>query len=137
MPLNLYQTLQLRLTIANDLQLLKGAVKDDSGGITKMQLRCHTTPILNAHYKIKQKAKLQNKRKGHWLNAPGLAWITTMLATSSLWTSEHPLDLLRLNFRFRIRMIYPHMHKYEMRLKYTMYEVQMQYNARTEAFYSY
>jgi hypothetical protein len=32
MPLNLYQTLQLRLAIANDLQLLKVVVKDNSEG---------------------------------------------------------------------------------------------------------
>jgi hypothetical protein len=32
MSLDLYQTLQLRLAIANGLQLLKGAVKDNSEG---------------------------------------------------------------------------------------------------------
>jgi hypothetical protein len=73
MRLDLYRSLQLCLAITNGLQLLKGVVKEDSSGITKMQLRCHKTPILNAHSMIKHKEKLQNKRQGHWLNAPGLA----------------------------------------------------------------
>jgi hypothetical protein len=45
MPLDLYRTLQLRLANANDLQLLKGVVKDNLEGITKIQLWCHITPI--------------------------------------------------------------------------------------------
>jgi hypothetical protein len=40
-----------------------------------------------------------------------------------------PLDLLHLNFLFRLRVIYPHMHKYELRLKCEMYGVQVQYDA--------
>jgi hypothetical protein len=38
MPLDLYRTLQLHLVIANGLQLLKWVVKDNTRGITKMQL---------------------------------------------------------------------------------------------------
>jgi hypothetical protein len=34
-PLDLYQTLQLHLAIANGLHLLKRVAKDNTGGITK------------------------------------------------------------------------------------------------------
>jgi hypothetical protein len=48
----------------------------------------------------------------------------SFLATLRLWTSEHPLNLFRLNFCFQLRVIYPYMHKYEPRLKYTIHKVQ-------------
>jgi hypothetical protein len=44
--------------------------------------------------------------------------------TWRLWTSEYPLDLLRLNSRLQLRVIYPYMYKYEPRLKCAIHDVQ-------------
>jgi hypothetical protein len=44
-----------------------------------MQLDCHPIPIDLMHNQVNHKVKLQNKRQGHWLDALGLALITTML----------------------------------------------------------
>jgi hypothetical protein len=49
-----------------------------------MQLDCHPIPIDLMHNQVNHKVKLQNKRQGHWLDALGLALITTMLASSPL-----------------------------------------------------
>jgi hypothetical protein len=40
-----------------------------------MQLDCHPIPIDLMHNQVKYKIKLQNKRQGYWLDAPGLALI--------------------------------------------------------------
>jgi hypothetical protein len=40
-----------------------------------MQLDCHPIPIDLMYNQVKYKVKLQNKRQGHWLDAPGLALI--------------------------------------------------------------
>jgi hypothetical protein len=40
-----------------------------------MQLDCHPIPIDLMHNQVKYKVKLQNRRQGHWLDAPGLALI--------------------------------------------------------------
>jgi hypothetical protein len=47
-----------------------------------MQLDCPPIPIDIMHNQVKQKVKPQNKRQGHWLDASGLALITTMLVSS-------------------------------------------------------
>jgi hypothetical protein len=39
---------------------------------------------------VKHKVKLQNKRQGHWLDAPELALITTMLASLQLGACGSP-----------------------------------------------
>jgi hypothetical protein len=51
-----------------------------------MQLDCHPIPIDLMHNQVKHKVKLQNKRQGNWLNAPELAMITKLLASSELDT---------------------------------------------------
>jgi hypothetical protein len=38
-----------------------------------MQLDCHPISIDLMHNQVKYKVNLQNKRQGHWLDAPGLA----------------------------------------------------------------
>jgi hypothetical protein len=48
----------------------------------------------------------------------------SILTTWCLWTSEHPMYLLRLNFRLQLHVIYPYIHKYEPRSKYAMHGVQ-------------
>jgi hypothetical protein len=48
-----------------------------------MQLDYHPIPIDLIHNQVKHKAKLQNKRQGHWLNAPGLALIQAKLVIAS------------------------------------------------------
>jgi hypothetical protein len=40
-----------------------------------MQLDCHPIPIDLMHNQVKHKVKVQNKRQGHWLDAPELALI--------------------------------------------------------------
>jgi hypothetical protein len=40
-----------------------------------MQLDCHPISIDLMQNQVKYKVKLQNKRQGHWLEAPGLALI--------------------------------------------------------------
>jgi hypothetical protein len=40
-----------------------------------MQLDCHPIPIDLMHNQIKHKVKLQNKRQGHWSDAPRVALI--------------------------------------------------------------
>jgi hypothetical protein len=49
-----------------------------------MQQDCNPIPIDVMHNQVKHKVKLQNKRQGHWLDAPGLTLITIMLASSRL-----------------------------------------------------
>jgi hypothetical protein len=49
-----------------------------------MQLDYHSIHINLMHNQVKHNVKIQNKREGHWLNAPGLALITTILAYSQL-----------------------------------------------------
>jgi hypothetical protein len=68
-----------------------------------MQLDCHPNPIDLMHNQVKHKVKLQNKRQGHWLDAPGLALVTTMLASSQLVACGPPysLDFLLLDLGFR------------------------------------
>jgi hypothetical protein len=71
-----------------------------------MQLDCHPIPIDLMHNQVNPKVKLQNKRQGHWLDAMGLALITTMLASSQLVACgpPYPLDLLLFDFRFQLRV---------------------------------
>jgi hypothetical protein len=40
-----------------------------------MQLDYHPIPIDLMHNQVKYKVKPQNKRQGHWLDAPGVALI--------------------------------------------------------------
>jgi hypothetical protein len=49
-----------------------------------MQLECHLIPIDLMHNQVKHKVKLQNKRQGHWLDAPGLSLIITTLVSWQL-----------------------------------------------------
>jgi hypothetical protein len=66
-----------------------------------MQLDCHPIHIDLRHNQVKHEVKLQNKRQGHWFNAPGLALITTMLISLQLnacGPPTTPWTLLRLNF---------------------------------------
>jgi hypothetical protein len=49
-----------------------------------MQLDCHPIPIDLMCNQVKYKVKLQTKRQGNWLDAPGIALITTMLRFSQL-----------------------------------------------------
>jgi hypothetical protein len=49
-----------------------------------MQLDYHPIPIDLMYNQIKNKVKLQNRRQGRLLDTPGLALITTMLASSQL-----------------------------------------------------
>jgi hypothetical protein len=56
-----------------------------------MQLDCHPVPIDLMHNQVKYKVKHQNKRQGYWLDAPGFALITIMLAYSQLDACE-PLN---------------------------------------------
>jgi hypothetical protein len=64
-----------------------------------MQLDCHPIPIDLMHNEVKHNVKLQNKRQGYWLDASGLALVTTMLASSQLVACGAPyfLDLLPLD----------------------------------------
>jgi hypothetical protein len=59
------------------------------------------------HNQVKHNVKLQNKRRGHWFDAPGLALITTMLGSSQLIACGRPcsLILLLLDLGFRLRVI--------------------------------
>jgi hypothetical protein len=58
-----------------------------------MQLDCHPIPIDLMHNQVKHKVKLQNKRQGQWLDAVGLALMTTMLASSQFITCGPPYSL--------------------------------------------
>jgi hypothetical protein len=72
-----------------------------------MQLDCHPILIDLMHNQVKHKVKLQNKRQGHWLDAPGLALVTIMLASTQLLACGPPysLDLLALDLGFRLHVI--------------------------------
>jgi hypothetical protein len=64
----------------------------------------------------------------------GLALIQSNVsihATYRLWTSEHPSDLLCLNFRLWLHVIYLYMHKYELRSTCEMYGVNSAIRCKT------
>jgi hypothetical protein len=58
-----------------------------------MQLDRHPIPMDLMHNHVKHKVELRNKRQQHWLDAPGLALVTTMLACSQLVACGPPYSL--------------------------------------------
>jgi hypothetical protein len=55
-----------------------------------MQLECHPIAIDLMHNQVKHKVKLQNKRQGYWLDAPGLALIINNVSIFTLGACGPP-----------------------------------------------
>jgi hypothetical protein len=70
-----------------------------------MQLDCHPILIELMHNQVKHKVKPQNKRQGHWLDAPGLALFLLGVNTLNLcWLRCFLGSLLRVAYRKYARM---------------------------------
>jgi hypothetical protein len=122
----IYRDLYLCLVIANDLSLGIWFTRIDQK-VTLMQL-AHQFNSYNlmhnqeaqSRYKDKQNSRIVVRCTGVCFDHNNVSIITTW----RLWTFKHSFDLLRLNFRFWLHVIYPYMHKYEPKLKCAMHEMQ-------------
>jgi hypothetical protein len=86
----IYRGLPLCLAIANDIYLAIWSTKNRSKNnltATKVSIQLLQP---NSQSRIRNKIKFINKTQEWWLDAPGLALIITMLASSQLDACGHP-----------------------------------------------
>jgi hypothetical protein len=76
-----------------------------------MQLDCYPILIELMHNQVNPKVKFQNKRQGHWLDAPGLALLLLRVSALDLcWLRWLLTSLLHVVYRKYASM--RHEHKY-------------------------